>query len=322
MPIVTSRYRAPVMPRGGHAQTVWAAVVRRVPRLALRRERIATPDGDFLDLDHLDPEGPCRGVAILSHGLEGHSRRRYMLGMARALARRGWAVVAWNMRGCSGEPNRLLRSYHSGASDDLGVVVDHVMATWRHGPVALVGFSLGGNITLKFAAEPGEKARERIARVVAFSVPCDLASSAARLARWDNRLYMHRFLRTLVHSVQEKAARFPGRLDLAGIERMRTFAEFDERFTAPIHGFAGAQDYWRRCSSRPMLPRIQIPTLIVNARDDPFLTPECFPVVEATASACVHLEMPARGGHVGFVSFAGDGEYWSEVRAVEFLSDA
>lgn len=307
----------------GHVQTVWPALVRRVAPLPMRRERMETRDGDFVDLDIAEnTRDGARGVAILSHGLEGNSRKPYIQGMARALVRRGWDVVAWNFRGCSGEPNRLLRSYHSGETGDLGAVVAHVLADRRPERLALIGFSLGGNVTLKYLGELGSSAPPALWRAVAVSVPCDLASSAAHLARRENALYMRRFLRTMVGKAREKHGRFSDAPDLAGAERMRTFAEFDERFTAPIHGFAGARDYWRQCSSRPFLPRIRIPTLIVNARNDPFLAPDCFPIEEAKQNPAVHLEMPADGGHVGFVTFGRDGEYWSETRAAAFLDGA
>lgn len=304
-------------------QTVWPALVRRVAPPPMRRERLELPDGDFVDLDIAENcRDGGRGVVILSHGLEGNSRKTYIHGMARALIRRGWDVVAWNFRGCSGEPNRLLRSYHSGETGDLGAVVAHVLADRRPERLALVGFSLGGNVTLKYVGEQDGAAPPQLWRAVVLSVPCDLASSAASLARRENTLYMRRFLRTMVHKAREKRDRFPGTLDLAGADCLRTFADFDERITAPIHGFADARDYWSRCSSRPFLPRIRIPTLIVNARNDPFLAPECFPGAEAEANPAVHLEMPESGGHMGFVTFSGDGEYWSEARAAEFLDGA
>lgn len=304
-------------------QTIWAALFRQVEALPMRRERMETADGDFVDLDVFrDGRAGPRGVAILLHGLEGNSRKPYIQGMARALARRGWDVVAWNFRGCSGEPNRLLRSYHSGETGDIGAVVARVLADLQPRRIALVGFSLGANVTLKFLGELGDAAPPELWRAVAISVPCDLASSAAALARRQNALYMRRFLRTMIAKAREKHRRFPGSLDLSGVWRMRTFAQFDDRFTAPIHGFADAKDYWRRCSSRPSLTRIRIPTLILNARNDPFLAPECFPVREAEQNPALHLEMPATGGHVGFVTFGAGGEYWSETRVAEFLEGA
>ncbi|WP_221029356.1 YheT family hydrolase [Actomonas aquatica] len=320
MPLIESSYRPPWWLRSGHGLSIVPAVWRRVPELNAVRERIATPDADFLDLDIVRQGAPR--VAILSHGLEGSSQSVYIRGMARALGRAGWDVIAWNCRGCSGELNRQLRFYHSGASEDLAVVVDHALAqsTWQE--VALVGFSLGGNMTLKYLGERGAAVDPRIRTAVTFSVPCDLTASSERLAHWSNRLYMERFMRTLRAKVREKAPRFPGQLATAGLEAMRTFADFDEHYTAPLHGFAGARDYWARCGSIRFLDAIRVRTLLVNARDDPFLAGRCWPEDVARDHAWLHLETPKHGGHVGFVGRGGgsDDEYWSETRAVTFLN--
>lgn len=317
MPLLASTYRPPFGFSNGHLQSVFPAALRRVEVVTRVRERIATADGDFLDLDRAE-HGAAR-VAVLSHGLEGSSRQAYVQGMARALIRRGWDVLAWNFRGCSGEVNRCRRFYHSGATEDLHTVLEHVLAGGRYSHVALVGFSLGGNLTLKYLGEQAGQLDGRIIGAVAFSVPCDLASSSLRLAGWGNRIYMWRFLRTLKRKVTAKAALFPGQFDLTGLAAMRTFADFDGRFTAPLHGFADAEDYWRRASSRPFLPHIRVPTLLVNARNDPFLADGCYPVAEARQSEFLHLETPASGGHVGFISFNARREYWSETRAAAFL---
>lgn len=316
MPLLDSTYRAPRGFGNGHIQTIFPALFRRVPVITRRRERVTTPDGDFLDLDWHTEAARTR-LAVLSHGLEGDATNTYIQGMAHALVRAGWDVLAWNFRGCSGEPNRLLRSYHSGATEDLAAVIGRV--TERYTRLALVGFSLGGNLTLKYLGEPSPD--PRVAGAVAFSVPCDLASSAYQLESFFNRVYMRRFLRSLRGKVREKMVRFPGRLDDAGLDAMRTFREFDGAYTAPMNGFASAEDYWTRASSKPALGRITVPTLLVNALDDPFLPQACFPVEEARASGSFHLETPAQGGHVGFVSFNAENEYWSERRAVEFLGE-
>jgi predicted alpha/beta-fold hydrolase len=316
MPVLDSTYRAPWGFGNGHVQTIFPALFRRVPVITRRRERISTPDGDFLDLDWHTEVNRTR-LAILSHGLEGDTTNTYIQGMAHALARADWDVLAWNFRGCSGEPNRLLRSYHSGATEDLAAVIAH--APERYTRLALVGFSLGGNMTLKYLGEPGPD--PRVAGAVAYSVPCDLASSAHQLEGFFHRIYMSRFLRSLRGKVREKMTRFPGRLDDTGLDAMRTFREFDGAYTAPMNGFASAEDYWTRASSRPALERITVPTLLVNALDDPFLPPACFPVAEARASRSFFLETPRSGGHVGFVSFNARKEYWSERRAVEFLGE-
>lgn len=320
--IASSSYRAPLGFASGHVQSIYPALFRRVPRVTGRRERIETPDGDFLDLDWSASAatGHGRSLAVLSHGLEGDTSQPYMQGMAAALQRRGWDILAWNLRGCSGEPNRLARSYHSGATEDLQTVLDHVFATERYARVALVGFSLGGNLTLKYLGDAGGNADPRLCGAVAFSVPCDLASSAAKLAGFSQRIYMRRFLTCLKTKIRQKIEAHPGEVNAEGLDSMRTFHDIDDRFTAPLHGFASAEDYWERCSSVRVVGEIRIPTLLVNALDDPFLGAECYPRAEADASDRFFFESPGKGGHVGFVPRNRAGEYWSESRAAAFLN--
>lgn len=311
-------YQPPAFFRNAHLQTIYPTLFRRTPLSTTRRERIETPNTDFLDLDW--SEAPQHGrLAIITHGLEGHSRCSYCQGMAAALRRAEWDVLIWNFRGCSGEPNRKLQSYHSGATGDLQLVLDHVFAGGGYERIALVGFSLGGNLTLKYLGDQGSALDPRIRSAVALSVPCDLASSAKQLECWQNRLYMDRFMRSLRAKVRQKAIHYPGELNLTGLSKIRTFAEFDDRYTAPIHGFKDADDYWTRCSCLPVLNQISIPTLLINALDDPFLTPKCYPHQAAARNPHFHLKTPTYGGHLGFVEFNKANEYWSERRAVDFL---
>lgn len=315
MPLLAhSSYRAPLGLPGGHLQTIYPALFRRVAPVTAERERILTPDGDFLDLEWNRSARATR-LVLISHGLEGNSRNACIQGMAAAFVRAGWDVLAWSLRGCSGEPNRLLRSYHSGATDDLAAVVAHSSPHYQ--TITLVGFSLGGNITLKYL---GEGPDPKVAGAVAFSVPCDLASSALRLEAITNRIYMQHFLSGLRVKIVQKMALFPGQVDAKGIGTMRTFREFDGAYTAPMNGFLSADDYWQRASCKPTLAAISVPTLLVNARNDPFLPPACFPEAEARASTAFHLESPPQGGHVGFATFNRRREYWSETRAVSFLT--
>lgn len=302
--------------KNGHIQTLFAHF-RRLNEIGYRRERIATPDNDFLDLDW--SETGNKRIAILSHGLEGHSRRPYMLGMARALNRHGWDALAWNYRSCSGETNRKLRWYHSGETGDLQTVIRHVVNQKRHEKLALIGFSLGGNITLKYLGEDPDGVHPLITGAVAFSVPCDLKSSAHKLARPSNWIYMKRFLLTLRGKVRAKMMLFPGEISDQGLNQIKNFVQFDDRYTAPIHGFKDAYDYFARCSSRQFFPNIRIPALLVNARNDPFLDEPSFPYPEAEASSSFFLETPEAGGHMGFS--APGVEYWSETRAVSFLQN-
>ncbi len=314
MPIVQpSNYRAPAWLPGGHLQTIVPALLRRGPIVTRERERISTPDGDFLDLDWIRRPARHR-LAVLSHGLEGSSQDSYIQATARALGRVGWNVLAWNLRGCSGTPNRRLRSYHSGSTDDLAVVIDHAFATDAPAELALIGFSLGGNITLKYLGDLGSTVDPRITAAIAFSVPCDLASSSLALESRANRIYMSRFLVNLRRKIRGKMIDHPGQLTDHGLDAMRTFREFDGAYTAPLHGYRDAEDYWTRASSRPVLPGIAIPTLLVNARNDPFLPAACFPANEARASAHFHLESPATGGHLGFPTD------WMPHRVTDFLS--
>jgi predicted alpha/beta-fold hydrolase len=315
-PIDHSSYVAPPWLPGGHAQTVYPALFRRLSPAPSRAERLELPDGDFIDLEWSGTTSAR--LAILSHGLEADMHAGYIRGMTAALVRRGWDVLTWNFRGCGTEPNRLLRMYHSGATEDLHSVVRHALENHPAESIDLVGFSLGGNLTLKYLGERPAALPRQLHRAVVFSVPCDLACSSRQLALPSNRIYMDRFLVAMRAKIRAKKALFPDQLDLTGLDRIRTFQEFDDRFTAPIHGFQDAEDYWARNSSRQFIRHIVHPTLLVNAVNDPFLGPGCYPREEA-ASSSFHFEEPATGGHVGFPTFGRGGEYWSETRAAEFL---
>lgn len=317
MPNIPSSFRPPAFLRNGHVQTIVAALLPSRGGVVFERERLEMPDGDFLDLGW-QRRGRER-LAILSHGLEGQADDPLMRGMAAALDRAGWDVLAWNFRGCGAEPNRLARFYHSGETGDLGRVISR--AAERYGRIALAGFSLGGNLTLKYLGEAAP--HPAIVAAVAISAPVDLASSARALdRRWGNRLYLRRLIKSLVRKVEAKAARFPEELDIRGTRSIRSFQEFDDRYTAPLHGFRDAAEYWRKSSARPYLGRIVTPTLLLNARNDPFLTPECFPFSEAEKNPHLFLETPASGGHVGFIDLRHGGRPWSEGRVAEFLEEA
>jgi len=319
MPLIgNSSYRAPLWLPGGHLQTVFPALFRQPPHVTTRRERLELSDGDFIDLEWSGRSRPR--LAILSHGLEADTRTDYIQGMAAALIHHGWDVLAWNFRGCGEGPNRLLRMYHSGATEDLHEVISHAISRHPAENIDLIGFSLGGNLILKYLGERPAVLPPQLHRAVAFSVPCELACSSRQLALRSNRLYMERFLRKMRAKIRAKDLMFPGQLELAGLRRIRTFQEFDDRYTAPIHGFLDAADYWARNSCRQFLPAIRLPTLLVNALNDPFLGPGCYPSEEAAASEHFHFEAPAAGGHVGFCPESGGQVYWSEARVIEFLA--
>ena len=311
------RYAPPIYLRNGHLQTVWPTLFRRVSPPPYRRERIATPDDDFLDLDWAAPGSDT--LAILSHGLEGHSGRAYMTGMARALNAAGIDALAWNYRGCSGEINRQPILYHNGSTYDLHTVLRHALAAGRHQRIFLVGFSLGGNLSLLYAGEQGAQLHPKVKGVLGFSVPCELAHGSEAISRPACAIYMKRFLHHLHQKVRAKMAQYPELLNDHGYREIRTFKQFDDRYTAPLHNFASAEDYWERCSCNRQLPNIAIPAFIVNALDDPVLIRDCYPRALVAGNPCLSLETPRHGGHVGFM-LPGK-TYWSEQRAVRFMRD-
>lgn len=312
-----SAYHPPRWQRGGHMQTIVPNAFRHVPLITAEGERLELDDGDFLDLGWSGRKK--NRLAILSHGLENRYTCNYMQGMARALARRGWDVLAWTMRGCGAERNRHLACYNGGETRDLDAVVRHALASHPAESLALVGFSLGGNLTLKYL---GEAVRDpRIRAAAGISVPCDLAGSARRLAEPDNRLYMIRFLRKLRRRIRDKASQHPGKIDLTGLDEIRDFETFDTRYTAPLHGFKDAAEYWKKSSCKPFLKTIGIPALVLNARNDPFLSPSCHPFDEAAASDLVFLDCPDQGGHVGFALPGTMRETWAEQRVCGFMEE-
>lgn len=340
MPVFDLSYDPPFWLCNGHLQTLWPVLFRRVTLLPDRRERLETPDGDFVDVDFFSAQrdAQCRcgtddrprrnvapatdgrpPLAILSHGLEGSSRRSYMLGMARELTRQGWDVAARNFRGCSGEPNRLVTLYHSGETADLDLVVRHC-ETLGYRRIALVGFSMGGNQTLKYLGEDPERVPAAVQAAAVLSVPCDLAGSAEVLARLSRAPYMAYFLDSLRRKIEVKHTRFPDCIDITNLARITTFDDFDNRYTAPLHGFASARHYWQESSCLRVLDRLRVPSLLVNAADDPFLSPSCTPLRLAQSHRALYLEIPRHGGHVGFVR-PGHDATWAEQRVASFLGE-
>jgi predicted alpha/beta-fold hydrolase len=315
MPVIASDFHPMSLLLNAHVQTILPVFLPRLVRVPFVRERLELADGDFLDMDWARARRDC--VAILTHGMEGSSRQPNIRGMAAALDAAGWDVLAWNLRGCSGQPNRLPRAYHAGETGDLAAVIAKAAAA-GYRRVALVGYSLGGNMLLKYLGEaPPHPA---VTAAVAISAPLDIAPCARKLDQeWSNRIYLRRLLASLATKIEEKARLFPGQVDATGVRRMKTFREFDDRFTGPLHGFRDALDYWTQSSSRPFLPQITVPTLLLSPRNDPFLAPEAYPWIEAEANPRLFLEAPESGGHVGFLEFRRGIRPWSERRTVEFL---
>jgi predicted alpha/beta-fold hydrolase len=314
-----SSYQAPWWLPGGHAQTIWSAL-RPAPQVALRRERWDTPDGDFIDLDWADAPDAAQTL-VLFHGLEGSSDSHYARSIAAAAVERGWRSAIVHFRGCSGEPNRLSRAYHSGDSDEADWVLRRLAR--ERGPLFATGISLGGNVLLKWLGERGGEAQAMVRRAAAVSAPLDLAAADRALSAGFPRLvYARMFLRTLKQKSLDKLARHPGAFDGARAAAARTLYEFDDAVTAPLHGFAGAADYYARASSGPLLRHIRVPTLVLNALNDPFLPRAALQRATREASADVLLEFPSTGGHVGFIDGGFPGHHgWLAQRILGFLAE-
>ncbi len=296
-------YHAPAWLRGGHAQTVYP-LLRRGITPPYRRERWETPDGDFVDIDHLaTPEQAGAPLLVLFHGLEGSSGSHYARAMMRALAQRGWGGAIPHFRGCSGEPNRLARAYHSGDSAEIDWLLRRFRSRFPQREIFAVGISLGGNVLLKWLGEQEHHARDVVQAAAAVCAPLDLTAAGHALQHGFNRLYAKNFLLTLKPNALAKLAHYPNLFERERVQRARNLYDFDNAYTAPVHGFRDAADYWRRASAKPLLGGVRVPTLVLNAQNDPFLPAEALPRAAEVASA-VHLEFPKEGGHVGFVSGA------------------
>lgn len=313
-----SDYHAPWWLPGGNLQTLYAPLLGRRGSVYFERERWTTPDGDFVDIDRLAGDA-LAPLVVLFHGLEGSSRSHYALALMRSLALRGWRGAVAHFRGCSGELNRLPRAYHSGDSAEIDWMLRRFRTEAGAAPLLAAGVSLGGNALLKWLGEQGGAARPVVAAAAAVSAPLDLMAAGDALGRGFNLLYTRAFLATLRRKSTAKLAQYPGLYDRDAVLRARTLREFDNVVTAPLHGFRDADDYWTRSSSKPWLSRVRVPTLLVNARNDPFLPAHALPS-SSDVSAEVQCEFPDEGGHAGFVSGAFPGHIdWPANRIISFF---
>ncbi len=318
MPLVPqSDYFPSFVFKNRHLNTIYPNLLRSVS-INYSRKRIFTPDNDFLDLD-FSIIGSDK-IAVVLHGLEGSTDRAYMKGISKHLNIKDIDVCAVNMRGCGGELNRLFSSYHSGKTDDLKYVLDYIKANHKYDAIYLIGFSLGGNIMLKYLGEEGT--HSFISKAVAISVPCDLEASAIHLKKHAGKIYINRLIKSLKGKIKLKIKAFPNEgIRLKDIDNINDFHQFDDLYTAPVHGFKNAKDYWSKCSSIGFMNTIKVPTLLINAQDDPFLPNECYPYKEAEKSEFLFLEAPNYGGHVGFCNdFLFQKPLWHEKRCLDFIT--
>ncbi len=315
-------YVAPAWLPGGHAQTIWP-VVRKPAPPPYRRERWETPDGDFIDIDWLAaPEAAGAPLVVLFHGLEGSSASHYAAALMHALAGRGWGGAVPHFRGCSGEPNRLPRAYHSGDSAEIDWILRRLRDRFPQRTIFAAGISLGGNALLKWAGEQEGGAPGVVQALAGVSAPLDLAAAGRALQAGFSLVYAKHFLATLKVSAGAKLARFPGLFDEARMRAARNLYEFDDAVTAPLHGFRDAGDYWRRAAAKPWLGGVRLPALVLNARNDPFLPHQALPTAREV-SAAVTLEFPAGGGHAGFADGPFPGRPgWLPRRLLAFFDGA
>ncbi len=320
MPIINSLYKGSPWVRGKHMETIVPALFRKVEGIVYLRERMATPDQDFIDLDW-STKGHKR-LAIISHGLEGNTNKHYIRGMAKELNAEGWDALTWNHRSCSGELNKVPGFYHAGSTEDLNSVIKHALGSNRYTEIVLIGFSLGGNIILKYLGERGEAIPKEISKATVFSVGCDIYALVQTLSEGFNKVYVAHFMYTLKDKAKKKAELYPDLIPGINWKKVKTITDFDDHFTAPVCGFKDAIDYYTECSIQKNIPHIRIPTLIVTAENDPFMNKKCFPIEECKNSPYVFLEIPPRGGHLGFMKDSLNGRYWSEERTIAFLKEA
>jgi uncharacterized protein len=296
----------------GHIQTI-AASFRKVAGVRYERERIYTPDDDFLDLDWVDNKG--KKLVVLTHGLEGSSERPYILGMAKIFSKQGYDILAWNCRSCSGEMNKQFRLYNHGDIGDIDLVVETALKRKNYDEILLVGFSMGGNVSLKYAAV---KRHPSVKKVMAFSSPLDMESSNMILDKPTNWLYKNRFESKLMPKIIEKARLFPDKINLEEVKKRKDWVFQLETFFCTMNGFPSLDNFYEHGSALNFIPDLKIPALIVQAQNDPISTPKCIPINLARKHNFIHLEAPANGGHCGFM-LRGDKEHsWAEYRALEF----
>ncbi len=318
MPLLTSDFTPSLPFKNGHFNTVYRPLFMK-EKSNYTRKRIFTWDHDFIDLDFSLVNS--KTLAILIHGLEGSSESKYMISTANELNNKNIDTVAFNLRGCSGEDNWLLGTYHSGKTEDVHFVINHILENYNYENLLLVGFSLGGNLTLKYMGEYVAQISSKIKGAVAISVPIDIASSEREMDKIKNKLYIEQFLKTIRLKVLEKSHKFPEfKLDKQKLFKSTKFKHLEHLYTVPVFGFDSPEDYWHKASSKPYLSKIDRPTLLINAKDDSFLAEECFPIREAQNSEHFFLEISQYGGHVGFITnFKQHESRWLEKRISTFI---
>lgn len=316
--IFQSSYAPSIGLRNPYSQAILSGYWRTLSDIFYERERISTSDGDFLDLDWSERNSDT--LVVITHGMIGNSAQLYVKGMVKACNTRNLSALAWNCRGCSQEVNRSPGFYHGGDTSDLRLVLRHAIDTRGYKKIALIGFSLGGNITLKYLGEQHLGVDAEVFASAVFSVPCDMTGVHQRLGEERNRFYLRIMVNAVKKMMLAKENVMPGTFATEAVAQIRDFHDFEKLHAVPLFGYESVEEYWRQVSSIQDLKHIYIPTLMVNAQDDPILSNLCYPISIAERSRCFYFEHPNFGGHVGFAYLMSKSEYWSEQRAMEFLA--
>jgi predicted alpha/beta-fold hydrolase len=319
MPILPSNFLPTIPFRNGHFNTMYRPLFMK-GSIDYDRERLYTWDNDFIDLDF--SKVGSKTLAVLIHGLEGSSSSSYITATIKHLNDKYLDAVCFNLRGCSGEDNNLLATYHSGKTEDVNFVINHILDTYNYDNIVIIGFSLGGNLTLKYIGEKGKDLPSEIKGGIACSVPIDIASAEKEMDKLKNKLYMEVFFKTMKNKILEKAHKHPEfQLDKDKLFKATKFKHLEHLYTVPVFGFESPEDYWQKASSKPYISAINKPTLLINAKDDTFLSKECYPKEEAKNSENFFLEITKYGGHCGFMSsFKPSENTWLEERIARFIN--
>ncbi|CAM1364588.1 Alpha/beta hydrolase [Tenacibaculum soleae] len=318
MPILASDFNPSLPFKNAHFNTMYRPLFMK-DTINYKRKRVTTWDADFIDLD-FSIKG-SKSLVLLIHGLEGSAYSNYMITTSNYLNKNGFDTVSMNLRSCSGEDNLLLKTYHSGKTDDVDFIIKHLIANYNYQNIIIVGFSLGGNLTLKYLGEYNDIPTQ-VKGGIAVSVPIDLTSSQAELIKLKNKIYLNEFIKSIKLKMLEKADKFPDfNLNKELLFKATKFRHLEKQYTVPVFGFKNSEDYWQKASSKPYIPKIKVPTLLINSLDDSFLSKECYPFDEAENSSKFHLLTPNYGGHVGFISSFSDQEKWIEKNITHFIKE-
>ena len=318
MPILASDFNPSLPFKNAHFNTMYRPLFMK-DTINYKRKRVTTWDADFIDLDFSIVGSSS--LVLLIHGLEGSANSNYMISTSNYLNKDGFDTVSMNLRSCSGEDNLLLKTYHSGKTDDVDFIIKHLIANYNYQNIIIVGFSLGGNLTLKYLGEYNDIPTQ-VKGGIAISVPIDLTSSQAELIKLKNKIYLNEFIKSIKLKMLEKADKFPDfNLNKELLFKATKFRHLEKQYTVPVFGFKNSEDYWQKASSKPYIPKIKAPTLLINSLDDSFLSKECYPFDEAENSSKFHLLTPNYGGHVGFISSFSDQEKWIEKNITHFIKE-